>query len=83
MKNGLSHTFYSTVNAVIQGQGCGVCTGQQICIGYNDIATTNPYVASLFENDEETHLYTEWSGKSVNFRCPNCGNIRKKSNQSS
>ena len=78
MKNGLSHTFYSTVNAVIQGQGCGVCTGQQICIGYNDIATTNPYVASLFENDEETHLYTEWSGKSVNFRCPNCGNIRKK-----
>lgn len=77
MKDGTSHTFYSTANAVIQGQGCGVCAGRQICVGYNDIATTNPYVASLFENEEETHLYTEWSNTSVNFKCPNCGHIRK------
>ena len=78
MPDGTSHTFCSTTNSIIQGQGCGVCAGQQVCVGYNDIATTNPYVASLFENEEETHLYTEWSGKSVNFKCPNCGHIRKK-----
>lgn len=78
MPNGASHTFYSTTTSIIQGQGCGVCAGQQVCVGYNDIATTNPYVASLFENKEETHLYTEWSGKSVNFKCPNCGHVRKK-----
>lgn len=78
LKDGTYHTFYSTANAIIQGQGCGVCHGQQISIGYNDIATTNPYVASLFENKEETYLYTEWSGKSVNFKCPNCGHVRKK-----
>lgn len=78
MNDGTSHTFYSTANAVIQGQGCGVCAGRQICVGYNDIATTNPYVASLFENEKETHLYTEWSSASVNFKCPNCGHIRRK-----
>ena len=78
IKNGSPHTFYSTANAIIQGQGCGACHGQQISIGYNDIATTNPYVASLFENEEEAHLYTEWSCKKVNFKCPNCGHIRQK-----
>lgn len=78
MKNGKSHTFHTTVNAIFSGQGCGVCHGQQICIGYNDIATTNPYVASLFKNEEETHLYTEWSGEKVDFKCPNCGYIRNK-----
>lgn len=78
IKDGLSHTFYSTASAIIHGQGCGVCCGQQISIGYNDIATTNPYVASLFKNKEEIHLYTEWSGAKVNFKCPNCGHVRKK-----
>lgn len=78
VKNGIPHTFYSTTNVIIQGQGCGVCHGQQVSRGYNDIATTNPYVASLFENEEESHLYTEWSCKKVNFKCPNCGHVRQK-----
>lgn len=78
LKNGKSHTFYSTSNAILSGQGCGVCHGIQICVGYNDIATTNPYVASLFENIDETHLYTEWSSKRVNFKCPRCGHIIRK-----
>ena len=78
MPDGSSHTFYSTINSLLSGSGCGVCHGSQICIGYNDIATTNPYVASLFENEEETHLYTEWSNRKVNFKCPNCGHVRNK-----
>ena len=78
MKDGRSHTLYTTANSLLSGQGCSVCHGLQICIGFNDIATTNPYVASLFENEEETHLYTEWSGKRVSFKCPNCGHTRKK-----
>lgn len=34
LRDGSSHTFYSTATAIIQGQGCGVCHGQQISIGY-------------------------------------------------
>ena len=78
MDDGSSHTFYATVDSILSGQGCGVCTGKQVCVGYNDIATTNPYVASLFKNEEETHLYTEWSSQKVDFKCPNCGHIRNK-----
>ena len=78
LKNGKSHTFYSSANSLLSKQGCGVCHGTQVCKGYNDIATTNPYVASLFENKAETYLYTEWSSQLVNFKCPNCGYQRKK-----
>lgn len=72
------HTFYSSSNQILNNGGCGVCHGLQVCEGYNDIATTNPYIASLFENYEETKKYTEWSNHKVNFKCPNCGNIRNK-----
>lgn len=78
LDDGSHHTFYATVNHILNGQGCGVCHGQQICIGYNDIATTNPEIASLFANQAETKMYTQWSGRKVNFKCPNCGHIIKK-----
>lgn len=72
------HTFYASANHLLNNGGCGVCHGLQVCEGYNDIATTNSYVASLFEDYEESKRYTEWSCQSVNFKCPNCGHIRKK-----
>lgn len=78
LDDGSHHIFYTTVNHILNGQGCGVCHGQQICIGYNDIATTNPEIASLFANQAETKMYTQWSGRKVDFKCPNCGHIIKK-----
>lgn len=78
LDDGSHHTFYATANNILRGQGCGVCHGQQICIGYNDIATTNSNIASLFANQDEAKLYTQWSGRKVNFKCPNCGHIIKK-----
>ena len=78
LDDGSHHTFYATANNILSGQGCGVCHGQQICIGYNDIATTNPNIASLFANQDEAKLYTQWSGQKVDFKCPNCGHIIKK-----
>ena len=80
LSDGSTHTFISTINRMLkkEGSGCGVCHGLQICIGYNDIATANPNIASLFANQDEAKLYTQWSGQKVDFKCPNCGHIIKK-----
>lgn len=78
LDDGSSHVFYASTNQVLRGEGCGVCHGLQICVGYNDIATTNPDIASLFANQNETTLYTQWSGCKVDFKCPNCGYIVNK-----
>ena len=68
------HNFIMTpVNITSSKQNCPVCAGKQICIGYNDIATTNPYIASLFLNEENTHKYTQGSGEKVDFKCECCG----------
>ena len=60
-------------NITSSKQGCPVCAGKQICIGYNDIATTNPYILSLFLNKEDAYKYTQGSGEKVDFVCDCCG----------
>jgi hypothetical protein len=68
------HNFImKPVNITSGKQGCPVCAGKQICIGYNDIATTNPYIASLFINEEDTHKYTQHSDNKTDFKCDCCG----------
>lgn len=69
------HTFTTTPSTITskRGRGCPVCAGKQVCIGYNDIATTNPYIASLFVNKEDTHKYTQYSSKNIDFKCDCCG----------
>jgi DNA-directed RNA polymerase subunit RPC12/RpoP len=64
---------YSLKNHV----GCNVCSNQKVLKGYNDVATTNQYLASLFANKEDTYKYTEHSGLKVDFICPDCGNLIK------
>ena len=72
------HYFYSTFSFLYRDTKCPVCTNRQIVEGVNDIATTNPYVASLFKNKEETHMYVELSNKQVDFICPSCGRTVRK-----
>lgn len=59
------------------GVGCEVCINKIVIKGINDIATTRPEIAKLFKNKEETFLYTQHSGKKVEFICPYCGNEKK------
>lgn len=75
LDDGTSHTFVSTFSLLYLGEGCGVCRNKQINIGYNDIATTNPYIASLFADPDDTHKYVELSNQKVKFKCPICGQI--------
>ena len=61
-----------------RGKGCPVCSNHVVMRGINDIATTNPYVASLFLNTEDAYKYTACSAKNVDFVCHRCGNIINK-----
>lgn len=40
------HEWKATVNAIVNGGICPVCCGQQVLPGYNDLATTNPELAT-------------------------------------
>jgi hypothetical protein len=57
--------------------GCNVCciNPQKILIGYNDMWTTNPKLASLLLNPNDGYKYTQCCHNKVNWKCPNCGNI--------
>lgn len=74
LENGDSHVFETTFTLLYLGEKCPYCANKQILIGFNDIATTNPYVASLFKNQEDAHKYVELSNQRVDFICPSCFN---------
>lgn len=73
LKDGTSHMFTTTFSLLYLGEGCGICSNNRVLIGYNDIATTNPSIASLFANKEDTFKYVELSNHEVEFICPDCG----------
>lgn len=56
-----------------KGVGCSVCVNRTVKQGVNDIATTNPEIAKLFYDINDTIKYTAYSGKHVYFKCPRCG----------
>jgi len=56
--------------------GCKVCSGRKILKGYNDIATTHPYLVKYFVNTEDAYKYSHGSEQKVFTKCPDC-NIKK------
>lgn len=71
------HIFYRSFNSISKKSsvGCGVCKGLQICVGYNDLNTTNPDLSKCLLNYEDGFKYTENSSKKINWKCPICNNI--------
>lgn len=54
------HTFYSTpgnkVNSKGKNRGCGVCTGNQVQIGVNDLQSKFPLIASEWHPTKNEHV---------------------------
>lgn len=46
----------------------------KITIGYNDIATTAPWMVKYLKNKEDAYSYACKSNKKIWFTCPICGN---------
>lgn len=62
-------------NLLSHNSGCPYCANKSVWIGYNDMWTTSPEVASLLLNPEDGYKYTQCSGRKVYFKCPDCGDI--------
>lgn len=43
------HIFEKTVNQVVSGEGCPICINRKVLKGYNDLQTTNPELASMWD----------------------------------
>lgn len=63
------HTWEASPNSRTgQGQGCAVCSGRKIQIGFNDLATTHPQIAAeAIGWDPKT--VTHGSNKKVSWLC--------------
>lgn len=55
-----------------KGRGCPVCSNRLVVPGINDIATTHPELAKLFDDQRDSEKYTAFSNKYAYFRCPLC-----------
>ncbi len=56
--------------------GCPVCSNRKVIKGINDVATTHPDIARLFENIEDAYTTSFSTSKKFRFKCPRCGNIK-------
>ena len=50
--------------------GCPYCSNQKVLIGYNDLATTHPELASELVDNDGTDFVAGSQAKTVNWRCP-------------
>ena len=62
----LGHIYEAYVyNRTLRGDQCAICSGKQVLIGFNDLATTNPDVAAQAVNWDPT---TVTAGSNIKFR---------------
>lgn len=66
------HQWEAKIRDRVNGSGCHICAGKAIQVGYNDLATTHPLVAALWDYEKNTLTPKELTGKSekkVFFKC--------------
>lgn len=69
----LGHSWRASIANRAHGSGCPVCTGKQILVGFNDLASQNPSLAEEWDTEKNQLLTPEGvttkSGRSVWWRC--------------
>ena len=75
-KGKCGHEWQATVSSRNAGNGCPICANQIVSIGINDLATTNPQLASQWhptKNENTTPQdITAGSNKKAWWLCPDC-----------
>ncbi len=65
----LGHIYKNNPGARTRGQGCSICAGKRILIGFNDLATTHPTIAKeAYGWDPQKYFGGTHSVKA--FKCP-------------
>lgn len=71
------HSYECSIRDKINGYACPICSSHKIQVGYNDLKTINPQLASEFNlsknNGKTTEDYMPNSGKTVWWKCSKCG----------
>lgn len=70
------YEFEVLETAFLRNYGCPVCSNHRTVKGINDVATTRPDIAILFENIEDAYTTTTSTKKKFRFKCPRCGGIK-------
>ena len=69
----LGHSWKATVSDRSRGTGCPICAGQQVLIGFNDLASQNPKLAAQWDYDRNGDLtpqmVTSGTDRQVWWRC--------------
>lgn len=66
------HSWFAAISSRSVGNGCPVCSGRKILIGYNDLATVNPKLADEWDyemNDFPPTQVTARSNRDVWWKC--------------
>lgn len=50
------HEWEASVKNITQGQRCPYCSGRKVLVGFNDLCTTHPNIASEWDHIKNTHL---------------------------
>jgi hypothetical protein len=64
----LGHQWTASVAKRSRGNGCPVCAGRSVLVGFNDLASVNPELAAEADGWDPTTL-TVSSGKKVGWKC--------------
>lgn len=64
----LGHVWKAPIKALVVGQGCAVCAGQQVQIGVNDLRTLFPKIAAELV-DPDDFIVTAGSNRRLKWRC--------------
>lgn len=74
------HIFIDQPATVLHGNVlCPYCAGRRVLVGFNDLWTTAPEVASILTNPSDGYSVTKGSSsKKMSFTCPLCGKEQDK-----
>ena len=66
------HSWLASISGRSVGNGCPVCSGRKVLVGYNDLKTVNPALADEWDfdkNDIQPTQVTARSNKTVWWKC--------------
>ena len=64
----LGHAWKTSVANRSKGDGCPICSGHQVLVGFNDLATTNPQLAAQANGWDPTTVVAN-SNKKMDWKC--------------
>lgn len=71
------HEWEAVIGSRMKGVGCPICANKKTLVGYNDLVTTNPALATQWHPTKNGDLHptdvTRSSNKNVWWKCSTCG----------